>query len=263
VLSKYKKEAIMMKLKVKIRKRGAIKRGFSFVGMLIIIIISWTNLALGGPLHVIGGLQINNDSGGLGAGVIFPSGLKQTEACYGTVTSVSAGNGLIASPDPITSSGTLNVSYGGSGGLYGTALSVARSDHSHDEIQYSLICWSAAKTADQDGPVDPPETVLIKAALSKIGVDLYSLHGYAVVPDDNPYLFNGSGVLLNNELFITASGAQEHKNNPWRDAGVMQFRVNKDTMAGSFWATRLDFNTSTRQFDQGYAAGTLTAVSCP
>jgi hypothetical protein len=262
-VNKLKMEAIMMKLNVKVRMRVTIKRSLSLVGMSIIIIISWTNLALGGPLYVIGGLQINNDSGGLGAGVIFPSGLKQTDACFGTVTSISAGNGLIASPDPITSSGTLNVSYGGSGGFYGTALSVARSDHSHSEIQYSQFCWSAAKTADQDGPVDPPETFLIKAALSKIGVDLYSLHGYVIVPDDNPSVFNGSGVLLNNEIFITASGAQEHNNIPWRDAGVSHFRVNKDTMTGSFWGTRLDFNTSTRQFDQAYAAGTLTSVSCP
>jgi hypothetical protein len=252
-----------MKHRAKIRKRGAIKRGISFVGMSMIIIISWTNLALGGPLHVIGGLQINNDTGGFGAGVIFPSGQKQIEACFGTVTAVSAGDGLIASPEPITSSGTLNVSYGGSGGVYGTALSVARSDHSHGEIQNSLICWSVAKTADQDGPVDPPETFLIRAVLSNIGVDIYSLHGYVVVADDNPFLFNGSGVLLNNELFITASGAQEHMNNPWRDAGVMQFRVNKDTMGGTFWGTRLDFNTSTRQFDQAYSAGTFTPVSCP
>jgi hypothetical protein len=47
----------------------------------------------------------------------------------GGITQLSQGNGIILSPNPITSTGTISVNFGGTG----SANTVARSDHNHDE----------------------------------------------------------------------------------------------------------------------------------
>jgi|GEM_PF-5382888 len=54
----------------------------------------------------------------------------------GTVTSVDSGTGLAGGP--ITSSGTISATYGGSGGDWGTADTLARSDHLHDSDYVEL-----------------------------------------------------------------------------------------------------------------------------
>ena len=165
-------------------------------GITVVVLMLSAGVAFGAPVEVIGDLKIFDDPEAGISGVIFASGLKQTEACYGTitgvavtagitgggntgivtlgidrtvvqsrvtgfctviesiqaiyddgrvlcgigtggtVTSVGAGNGLVANPtNPFTSLGTLSVNYGGSGGLYGTSVTVARTDHGHDIYQ--------------------------------------------------------------------------------------------------------------------------------
>lgn len=65
----------------------------------------------------------------------FADGTDNVGGGGGTVTSITVGPGLVASPDPITTTGTLSVNLAGPG----SATSVARSDHNH-------------ATSDGDGP---------------------------------------------------------------------------------------------------------------
>jgi len=69
-------------------------------------------------------------------GFKFPDGTLQTSAAGSTsgglVSSITAGAGLASSPNPITSTGTMQVNFTTSGGDDGSAVTVARGDHLHD-----------------------------------------------------------------------------------------------------------------------------------
>jgi len=70
-------------------------------------------------------------------GFKFPDGTLQTTAATGSsggglVTSITAGAGLASSPNPITSTGTMQVNFTTAGGDDGSAVTVARGDHLHD-----------------------------------------------------------------------------------------------------------------------------------
>jgi len=66
----------------------------------------------------------------------------------GGVTSISQGNGILCAPNPIVATGTISVNYAGSGGNWGTANTVSRSDHSHSGVYDNYSSWSAR---DDDG----------------------------------------------------------------------------------------------------------------
>ena len=78
---------------------------------------------------------------------------------------------------------------------------------------------------------------------------------------DNPFILDGTAVIIGNEVFITMNGSQDHSPVPKRDTGTIQMRLNLSTLNGTL--NRLDFNTSTREFDHGYDAGTVTLTTCP
>jgi len=71
-------------------------------------------------------------------GINFPDGSIQIKAAVGgtagggTVTSITAGAGLLGNPNPITVSGTIQANFTSAGGDNGTASTVSRGDHVHD-----------------------------------------------------------------------------------------------------------------------------------
>jgi len=67
----------------------------------------------------------------------------------GTVTSISQGNGIIATPNPITGTGTIAANFTASGGDNGTSTTVARGNHTHNNL-YAQLAASNSFAADQD-----------------------------------------------------------------------------------------------------------------
>lgn len=69
----------------------------------------------------------------------------------GTVTSITAGAGIVSTPNPITTSGSIAVNLATSGGDNGSGTTVARGDHLHDgryvQISPQSVSYSAASVS--------------------------------------------------------------------------------------------------------------------
>jgi len=123
------------------------------------------------------------------------------------------------------------------------------------------FCWSIHITERENGPAD--DTYLTRYEATYMGGSHYMLSGIVEVPGDNPHVSQGTAKVIGNEIYITTNGAQNHSANPWRDTGTGQMRLNLSTLNGTFWGNILSFNTSTREFYPGYAAGEATLITCP
>jgi hypothetical protein len=127
----------------------------------------------------------------------------------------------------------------------------------------TAICWSMLKTKDEHGSTNEGPFIM-RGKLIDEGGGYYSLHAFIEAPDD-PLPISGSGVIVKTKILVTASISQDHTRagSPWRDSGIIQMRFDKSTFNGTWWSTRLDFNTSEHTFDLGYAAGTMKRITCP
>lgn len=76
----------------------------------------------------------------------FADGTDNVGGAGGSVTSITVGAGLVATPDPITTTGTVSVSFAGPG----SATSVARSDHTHPVPIESDPTWDGSIDATGD-----------------------------------------------------------------------------------------------------------------
>jgi len=121
------------------------------------------------------------------------------------------------------------------------------------------MCWIGHKTENEDGAVD--ETYLMKMGITYHGGDYYIVQGMVNASPDNPYIFNGGAVIQDNNIIFSGAGSQEHVA-PWRDSGIVQFRLDKLSLNGIFWSNYVSFNLSSREAKIEYAAGTLTLTTC-
>lgn len=122
-------------------------------------------------------------------------------------------------------------------------------------------CWSLHLTEDATGPAD--ETFLMRVGVTHMGDSYFTVQGTVDIPDDNPVIMNGSAVIVGSVVFFTINLSQDHSPDSWRDTGSGQFRLDLSTLNGTFWVNNFDFNITSREFDQGYAAGTASFISCP
>jgi len=123
------------------------------------------------------------------------------------------------------------------------------------------LCWSLHNTQNEHGSTD--DTHVIKIAVTYTGGTNFIVQGIIELVDDNPFIFGGTARLVGNEFLMTMNGSQDHSPDPWRDTGTLHMRLDTKTWNGTFWQNRLDYNTSTREFDYGYASGTATIATCP
>jgi hypothetical protein len=123
------------------------------------------------------------------------------------------------------------------------------------------ICLSVHKTQDENGPTN--ETYVMRLGVTNMGGPSYIVQGIIQVPDDNPVISEGTAVVIGSDVFITMNSCQEHSSDPWRDTAISQVHLSLSTLSGTVWSNRLDYNTSTHQFDHGYAAGTVAITTCP
>jgi hypothetical protein len=97
----------------------------------------------------------------------FADGTDNVGGAGGSVTSITAGAGLVAAPNPITTTGTLRVNFAGPG----AADSVARSDHTHAAPVETDPTWTGPADIGSDIARDGnvgigPGTGLIDAKLT-------------------------------------------------------------------------------------------------
>jgi hypothetical protein len=124
-------------------------------------------------------------------------------------------------------------------------------------------CWLFQQTENEHGPT-VSEPVLIRAGVTYMGGAYFMLQGYVTVPDDNPVVFNGSAVIIGNEVLITMNISQEHLTIPYRDSGVAHVTLSLSTLNGTWWSNYMSFNTQTRAGGEPhYSAGTMTLTTCP
>jgi hypothetical protein len=121
--------------------------------------------------------------------------------------------------------------------------------------------WTVSKNQNEHGTVTPPQTFTFTGAITRMGTKNYTMQGYVNVPGDDPYIAGGDGVLIGNILYITLRISQKHTDT-WRDTGVMQVQLNKNTLSGTFYEVRKDFDTSTigisPMFSNAFSAGSLS-----
>jgi len=138
--------------------------------------------------------------------------------------------------------------------------------HGDDKVAYiGEFCWSLHMTEDDKGPVnDQSVSATVRLSFTLMGDRYLSVQGILELSDGEfPVILGGSGVILGNEVLITVNTTQEHKNNSWLDAGIARIRIDLNTMNGTVWENRLDYERNTRQFDEGYGASSITLIACP
>ena len=118
--------------------------------------------------------------------------------------------------------------------------------------------WTGTITDDSDNPANIGDTFTLTGGISRVGDEFYLFQGYVTLPDDGPFIMSGSGALIGSTLYLTISESQKHTDSAWRDSGVMHVSLDKATMNGNFFDIALSFNSTTRMFDQGFTAGTLS-----
>jgi hypothetical protein len=114
--------------------------------------------------------------------------------------------------------------------------------------------WTGTITASTDSPEALGKSFTITGGITRVGDIYYLFQGYRTVPQDNPHVFSGSGVLLNGQLTLTCSSSHLSTDGD-RNTDVMNITLNQSDLNGSFFAVGHHF---TGTFEQNYNAGTLT-----
>lgn len=123
-------------------------------------------------------------------------------------------------------------------------------------------CFTVRMLQTEDGPTD--KRVLARVRFAPLDDQIAAMHGYVTVAGDNPYILTGMGNQVGEgSVYINLNTTQKHKSEPWVDTGVMQMKLNPDTLGGTFTEIRTDYNTSTGEFMNGYTSGTVSQRNCP
>lgn len=125
------------------------------------------------------------------------------------------------------------------------------------------FCWSVEIT-DSVGFEDGPPNFTVKLRITPVNrKESYIVHGVADVPGTNPPVLGGTAFVAGGEMFANLTVTHEDTEPEWRDAGIVQARLDRSTLNGSLWAVLPAFNRSKRVFGLKYFAGTMTNTSCP
>jgi hypothetical protein len=119
--------------------------------------------------------------------------------------------------------------------------------------------WTVSITQTEHGAKS--QTFTMTGAITRAGTSYYTMQGYVNVPGDGPFILAGGGVLISDTLYLNLNTTQFHTDN-WRDTGVMQVQVNKNTLNGSFYEVGRDFDVNSAGtnpfFDSRYTSGNIT-----
>lgn len=118
------------------------------------------------------------------------------------------------------------------------------------------VTWTATITETETGPLTVPLTITIKAGITRVGGNYYSVQGQSLT--SNPYILSGGGVLLGDILYVSCATSQRSNSTSWQNSGILHAEVNRITLNGSFYEIGRDFDPTYRLFKDHYAAGTLT-----
>lgn len=118
--------------------------------------------------------------------------------------------------------------------------------------------WTGTLTASTDSPESIGQTFTLTGGITKVGDIYYLFQGYRTVPQDNPHVFSGSGVLLNGQLVITCSASHRSTDGD-RNTEVINLTLNQSDLNGSFFMVGHHY-TVPGNFDQNYNAGTCTCT---
>lgn len=123
------------------------------------------------------------------------------------------------------------------------------------------LCWSIHITEDENGPLDA--TSLMRVGVTYMGGAYYSLQGFITVPNNNPQIYNGTAVIVGNEVFANLIFSWDDSLDLNRENSIAQIRLAISTLNGTLWSIADQFHTVTREFDHYYNAGTVTLTTCP
>ena len=122
--------------------------------------------------------------------------------------------------------------------------------------------WTATITESTVVGNNPGDTFTVTGGISKVGDEFYLFQGYVNPGTDGPFIMSGSGVLIGNTIFFTASESQEHTGAS-RDSGVMHLSINKTDLSGTFYDIGTDYDRVQNKWNQRYTAGTLALAGSP
>lgn len=124
------------------------------------------------------------------------------------------------------------------------------------------FCWLFQQTDDAHGQrLEDP--LLMKLGITHMGDSYFTSQGIIETPPGYaPVIINGSLIIIGQEIFMTMNTSHNPHPSPKPDTFTIQMRLDS-SLNGTFWGVGLEFNTLTREFDQGYIAGTATHTICP
>jgi len=122
------------------------------------------------------------------------------------------------------------------------------------------FCWSFTYNENTAGEITPV-TGISKYGITNTGGGYYLLQGKGT--DDSTAGFFASAVIDGNHLVITAYGTYENTELNNRQTRISQWKLDLVTLNGTVWRTVTRFDTTTRNLNEYYNAGTVTWVKCP
>jgi hypothetical protein len=122
------------------------------------------------------------------------------------------------------------------------------------------FCYKSHVTQRDTGPVN--ETFTLKIHVKSIDESTCVTTMLVAVPNDNPFFSSGTCIISSSIIYINFTGIQLHKVN-WVDTSILQMKLDRVSLNGTFSEISHDYNSSTHSFSEGHASGTVTKIGCP
>jgi hypothetical protein len=121
------------------------------------------------------------------------------------------------------------------------------------------VCWLAQKTEDEQGPTNEQPRI-VRSRINYIN-GTYIITTIMEVAGYDPLISNGIAEVVGDKIITTANESFDYS--PWRISGISRSVIDKNTLNGTAWVIRNNFNTSLRTYDSEYIVSTLTLTTCP
>ncbi len=121
------------------------------------------------------------------------------------------------------------------------------------------ICWTVKQTQTEKG--SSSKTFSMALHLAAIDSTVGTAAGTVTISGENSPIVTGTYFKSGSYVYMNLTMTQNLSDGT-KETGLLQAKVSISTLKGTFFAVFHQFDPSSKTFDDGYAAGTLTKTTC-